>query len=506
MTKSIWVRLSEPSARRAALIVLIIAAFFRFYNLETLPPGLYPDEAMNGSNAQEALATGSFKVFYPENNGREGLFINIQALFTKVFGDTPVALRSASALFGVLTVIGIFFLARELFKNKGERSVRIAFFSALFAATGIWAVLLSRIGFRANMAPCFLVWSLFFLVKSLPLIKERFGKAMILAVTAGVVFGLGMHSYIAYRATPIIIAIIFFAKIFQAVKEKYAGKFISVFAAFTVASIVVFSPLAAYFISHPSDFLGRTAQVSVISDKSPVLTLLINTAKTLGSFNIMGDFNWRHNYSGDPVLSSIVGALFIIGISTGLVLLFRRKSGSDGGDRFPFVVLFSSFAVSLLPVVASSEGIPHALRAIITIPPAFILAGIGADWLLEKIGRRSKKISMIFAMLLAVFVVVEGYFLYFVRWGSNPNVSGAYNQNFVDIAQEINSLPNSTKKYILVTAGGADVRGWPMPTQTVMFLTDSFIPEHRSIKNIVYIKDLSEIPNEEEGYALFRIE
>ncbi len=48
--------------------VLIIASFFRLYNLKSVPPGLYPDEAMNGSNALEAIETGEYKIFYPENN------------------------------------------------------------------------------------------------------------------------------------------------------------------------------------------------------------------------------------------------------------------------------------------------------------------------------------------------------------------------------------------------------------------------------------------------------
>ena len=51
------------------LIILIIASFFRLYNLSgtnSVPPGLYPDEAINGNNASEALDTGNFKVFYPK--------------------------------------------------------------------------------------------------------------------------------------------------------------------------------------------------------------------------------------------------------------------------------------------------------------------------------------------------------------------------------------------------------------------------------------------------------
>ena len=49
-------------------IVVALAAFFRLYDLKNVPPGLYPDEAMNGNNALETVVTGDYKIFYPENN------------------------------------------------------------------------------------------------------------------------------------------------------------------------------------------------------------------------------------------------------------------------------------------------------------------------------------------------------------------------------------------------------------------------------------------------------
>ncbi len=81
------------------ILIIIIAGFLRLYQINQLPPGLYPDEAMNGNNALEALSNTDFsakggpalgwKVFYPENNGREGLFINIQAISVAFFGNVP---------------------------------------------------------------------------------------------------------------------------------------------------------------------------------------------------------------------------------------------------------------------------------------------------------------------------------------------------------------------------------------------------------------------------------
>ncbi|EKD24042.1 MAG: hypothetical protein ACD_81C00125G0001, partial [uncultured bacterium] len=57
----------------------------------------------------------------------------------------------------------------------------------------------------------------------------------------------------------------------------------------------------------------------------------------------------------------------------------------------------------------------------------------------------------------------------------------------VDIGHELNELPIETPKYVFVRAGGTDVRGLPMSTQTVMFITDSFTPEKQRAKNIFYV-------------------
>src|SRR5512135_483691 len=113
------------------LIVMAIAVGFRLTDLSSAPPGLYPDEAMNGNNALQALRSGEYKVFYPENNGREGLFINLQAASIAMLGNTPYALRIVSALIGILTVLGTYLLARRVFDDW-----RLAAIAAFLIATG----------------------------------------------------------------------------------------------------------------------------------------------------------------------------------------------------------------------------------------------------------------------------------------------------------------------------------------------------------------------------------
>src|SRR3990167_10321908 len=91
-------------------IIIIITAFLRLYNITSLPPGFYPDEAIYANNGVEAWETGEFKVFYLENNGREGLWPNIIGFFIVKFGHEPWVSRSVAAVFGILTVLGGYFL------------------------------------------------------------------------------------------------------------------------------------------------------------------------------------------------------------------------------------------------------------------------------------------------------------------------------------------------------------------------------------------------------------
>src|SRR3989344_3534592 len=242
----------------AILFLLIIAAFLRLYNLETTPPGLYPDEAMNGNNALEAIRTGTFKVFYPENNGREGLFINIQALFLAATSiREPWMLRLPSALFGILSVLGAFYLFRELARTSElKNDFLIGFLGSFLMATSVWHIIFSRIGFRAIMAPFFLIWAAYFLLRAM-----RTGSVRTAALS-GAALALGAHTYIAYRGMPLLL-LCFVPRLRQHAKRwKIAGSV-------TLVATLVAAPLLGYYAFHPADFLGRTGQLSVMSSPAP---------------------------------------------------------------------------------------------------------------------------------------------------------------------------------------------------------------------------------------------
>lgn len=476
-------------------VVLLLTVFFRFYDIKNLPPGLYPDEAMNGNNALEAIKTGEYKIFYPENNGREGLFINIQGFFLKVLmpiagSPEPWMLRIPSAIFGTLTVLGIYFLSRELFSLSP-----LAIFSTFFATISFWHINFSRIGFRAIMAPFFITWALYFLIKSLNSGSlPKTGPYLLYAFLGGLFLGGGVNSYIAYRIMPILIL---FSIALYAKKCGWRGT-LKITAAVMLGALLTALPLTIYFLNHPSDFFGRTGQVSIFGSNNPLGNLGLNIFKTAGQFNFFGDKNWRHNIAGEPLLSWPAGIFFLVGIITGMASLKKYPNSIENPQwdqnekntkiRKGFLILAAWLVVAALPVVISNEGIPHALRSILMIPPVFILTGLGAYLFLKLVySRLPKKLFLIFGFFSAIIIITLAYNDYFIRWGKNPEVQGAFAANYVAIGKEINALPPEIPKYILVEANGVPVRGTPMPAQTIMFVTDSFREESRRGKNIFYV-------------------
>lgn len=458
------------------LVILATAVFFRFWGLDFAPPGLYPDEAVNGVNALETIESGEFKVFYPENNGREGLYINVVAFAFDIFGRSIQTLRGVSGVFGVLAVLGLFFLSKLLW------GPRVALLASYLMAVSFWAVNFSRIGFRAIMLPAVLVWSFYLFWLGL---QKKKGWLMLLG---GLVFGVGLHTYISFRIAPLILVIVF-ALFFFANRAftrqnlwRWAGLFL--FGAFVIAA-----PLLFYYAQNPADFLGRASQVSIFAEESVVGALGEATVKTLGMFNVAGDFNWRHNFSGRPLLFWPIGIGFIIGLGVTIGQLFKRKA-----TKYHFLLAW--FLIMLVPNFLAPEGAPHALRALGAMPAVFILSALGLDWLYQKSQNyferaranpqnkryqkhltRIKREIAVLALVILVFVGAWESRVYFVKWAFNPNTFGAYEQRLVDIG---NFLKNSKiqNRYVIVNEGEVLADGIHISAKTIEFVN---WPNHKEI-------------------------
>ncbi|MDO9230988.1 MAG: glycosyltransferase family 39 protein [bacterium] len=438
--------------KKYILLALIISFgfFLRVYNIENAPPGIYPDEAVNGEDALRANATGNYQWFYPANQGREGLFMNLIAFSFKFFGASIFTLKLPSIIFGTLTILGIYLLAKELFKSE-----RIGLISAFLTAVSFWAINFSRIAFRANMLPTILVFSFYFLFRGL-----RTKKWWDFAI-GGFIFGIGMHSYIAWRIAPVVLVImlLFFALARKNFFKDY-WKSILIFLFFSIISAF---PMFLTFYQHPEFFESRSSSISVLSPEvnqgNPIRTFLRSFALSMVKYNFWGDQNWRHNFPPYPLLDPLTGLAFLLGFIISIKVFFqtlvsriRKKSFDTNLEKHAFLLLW--FFLLLAPEFMTAEGNPHALRAIGTLPAVFILSALGFDNIFkksEKEGAFWKKFTL--SMLISVFLVI-GLFnslKYHIFWAENFRVAESFNKNVTDISNYVYTLPKTQEKYIITS-------------------------------------------------------
>ena len=478
------------------IAVLAIAVFFRFWDLSSLPPGIYPDEAIN---ANEAVTEGR-EIFYPENNGREGLFINLISLSFSLFGISVWSLKFISALIGVLTVFGVYLLTKEVFKFQNKEA--IALLASFFMAVGFWHVNFSRIGFRAIMVPFCLTFLFYFLFRGIR------NKKTINFVLAGFFFGLGFHTYIAYRVSVILILAVLIAWWLNYRKQNLQKRFFRLASCFLLFTFITALPVGIYFLKNPQDFSSRATGVSIFAAENIFGAGAKGLFAHLAMFNVWGDGNWRHNISDKPILFWPVGVLFLVGLTISIREIIRKilKKKSPIFHASCFLILW--WLCMLLPGILTIEGIPHSLRVIGAVPPTFILASLGGYFLYFKIKntflskpKSLTKIALIFFLfVLAGSFIFAQYFRYFWIWGKNPEVRGAFSADYVKLGEHLNSLPNSAKIYLIVNQGGVLVNGIPMPSQTVEFTERTKYKEPRA----VYLtkENMSSIELNEEGETL----
>jgi 4-amino-4-deoxy-L-arabinose transferase-like glycosyltransferase len=488
-TSSAWLspepaqfRLSKRRTWAIFTVILLIAAGLRLYEFEATPPGLYLDEAADGANAVQAWETGEFKVFYPEDNGREGLYINVSSVFIHFFGSTAWALRLPAAVFGILTVVGIFALTVEL------TSPAVALAAAFFLATSYWHVNFSRIAFRAIGAPFFLVWALYFLLLAF---RRRLDipEVAIWPALAGVLYGLGFHTYIAYRVTPVLVIVVLSFQFVEAWRGKWVRRYSLAVGLFIVGAAVAVYPLLVYLLSHPDMATKRVNEVSILRSEHLSQDLAKNILLTAGMLYWQGDANWRHNYDHRPEVFWPVAFFMTLGIAYAIREMLEPTSPAVS---LPLVLLLLWIACGAVPAVLSNENVPHALRSILMLPPVAILAAIGATRSLSVLARWISPSLLTAAVIpLACALVGETAYTYFNLWARAPQTSAAFDVENALLARRVNSLPVERTKVVAIQSPSEAADPFYLPLISLRFLTRSVTLEQQKESKINYYTPLT---------------
>ncbi len=446
---------NSTSAWAEKSFVLLITALgitLRLWRLESIPPGIWVDEALKGNTAAHLIEDGSFRLLYSFNLGGEieGLFIWLISLAFRAFGISIFSLRFFPAIIGGFTITGIYLLTKEgafLHPDEKENAHYIGLLAAFFLAFSFWHINASRVAFRAIMVPFLLCFSMYFLLKGLR--TEKFHAIFV----SGLIFGLGLHTYISFRIAPLILPLPLSFYWLYYIKQGKKQKYLYLMLVFILSAFLTAAPMLIYYLYNPDHFWGRISELgNQFGTAHYFSSLPRSVAAHLGMFNFRGDPNWRHNIPGEAMLSRPLGILFVTGFTVGLYHLRQWIKAGNYRLTAVYTLILGWFFVMLLPGMLQINQIPHSVGVLGVLPVVYIISAAGVflifKFLNEKLSR--KKILISTFVILFFSIAAREVDKYFFKWAPKPEVKKAFTMDFVNIGHYVNSFDEADRKYVYV--------------------------------------------------------
>ncbi len=390
--------------KRIILILIILLAFIlRFYHLDSYP-ALNADEAAIGYNAYSLIQTGKDEHgnawpihFQSFNDYKPGLYFYVVVPFVKLFGLTELSVRAPAAFLGVMTVLLVYLLVKELFKDKEGALV-----ASFFLAISPWHIHFSRGGWEVNVATFFITLGVFLFLKGLKRPKYYYFSL--------ISFVLALYTYHAARVIVPLLGVGLFAIYFKDILKNKK----TIIIAFVVGLVIVL-PLG-YDLTK-GGALSRAAGVGLFADPGPrarleeqrgehinINSLLAKALHNKGvNYSLAFLENWGKHYwgeflflSGDDVQRNKVpetGQMYlydIILVGIGLVVIVRNSRSENGRlavwKREHAVVIWW---LLIAPVASAlTFQAPGALRAHNMVIPLVILSEFGLMCIVAQVRKR----------------------------------------------------------------------------------------------------------------------
>ncbi|PIP63366.1 hypothetical protein CO165_01360 [Candidatus Roizmanbacteria bacterium CG_4_9_14_3_um_filter_33_18] len=286
------------------LIFLIIGFLFRFIQIDKVPPGFDWDERSHAYNALSIAQTGKdeWGKSFPSNfrafgDNKLPLYTYFTAFFVKIFGMNIVSSKLTAIFSGVLSILVIYFIFKELFNNK-----KWALLAAFFMVFSPHSLFFSRIALEPILANLLIIIGFLFAIKFLK-------KKSLVHFFLATIFLIA--SLFTYHLTRIIAPILlFFLFIFAFLNFKKASRHIIFYIAMLfITSIFIFSQYGSESVLKfkTAGLFGQNkGAVMEIDefrghDKNNLVSRILHNKATFFSFALIG--NYVSHFSFDYLLN-----------------------------------------------------------------------------------------------------------------------------------------------------------------------------------------------------------
>jgi hypothetical protein len=337
------------------------------------------DHAEKLLDVQDVL-DGQYRIFFPRTTGREAMQFYLIALMTPLAGVSYLTMKLGTVLVGFFTLPFTFLFVRTV------SGTGVAILALSLEVAMRWLLQVSRVGLRFPFPPAFGAAIAYFLFKCL---RDRRRNDFLLL---GLVIGIAQHTYTALRLVPLGVAVsLVIAYVMdrrRPGREEQASRLLADTVLMVAASALVFMPLARYAAEEPQMFLFRgmsrlaSDQVNAVPPNA-VLVFVQNIVNALLFFNWRGDTVWVNTIPGVPILDTVSGGLFVLGVAWSLYTLVRHR---DVRQLHVGIFLFFAMLPSIMSVAYPGEN-PSTVRMGAAIPIVALLMATALHAVLARLWR-----------------------------------------------------------------------------------------------------------------------
>lgn len=413
--------------------VFALAAFYRLYLLDQVPPEMFSDHAEKLIDVSNLL-WGDHAIFFPRNTGREALQMYLTAAMSKIFGTgiSFLSLKLGTCLAGLFALPFIYLLGKEI-KNR-----EVGLLAMFFAGIAYWPNVISRVALRFALYPAFLAPMLYFLVRGLK--RKRWNDFLF----SGLFLGIGLHGYSPFRIVPLVVIILLLIYLIHDKSKENRRMAVIALLLVGLISLLVFLPLGRYALNNYDMFAYRM-RTRMTGAEAPIQgsylgVFLSNLWKALIMFQWDNGQIWVHSIPGRPALEVVTGALFSLGV---VLVALRYLKNRHWLDLSLLLMIPLLMLPSVLSIAFPAEN-PSLNRSGGAIIPVFLIVAFAVENLLVNLKEKFQKkrglwISRAVLLILVIIsmqgnarLVFEDYYQQFKRSAWNTSEIGSVIRQFDD--------------------------------------------------------------------------
>jgi uncharacterized membrane protein len=239
------VKLTEPIRRSEVIVFIAIVALafaLRAIDLEHIPGVVLGDETKYAVAARYLTEHQQIKPFTTGSDGHWNFYLQIIGLFLQLFGQTITAMRLPSVLAGILGIVALYAVVRQLW---GRRPALIA---AALMATYHQNIHYSRVGFNSIDDPLFLA-----LVFGCAWLAWRTGRRRAWLMTA-LAAGLSQYFFVGGRLVLLQLAVL---AVFWLITDRHRVRAQALNIAVAVSVFIcIITPILYFWAIRPNDYMS----------------------------------------------------------------------------------------------------------------------------------------------------------------------------------------------------------------------------------------------------------